>query len=134
MTLAAGCPRCTSPVTEKNHEWVCPDHGTVTPLWRPDTAGYEDFADHLNRCAALPSFLPWPITPGWAITDFGCVATPGKDARAAFVSCAGPTDLDGVVEVTVISEEPGVGLGARCAGWPAPTRARTSATGCRTRR
>jgi hypothetical protein len=39
-----------------------------------------------------------------------------EDARATFVSCAGPSDLDGVVELAVVSEEPGVGLGARCAG------------------
>jgi hypothetical protein len=32
------------------------------------------------------------------------------------ISSSGPTELDGVVEVTVVSEEPGVGLGARCAG------------------
>jgi hypothetical protein len=28
----------------------------------------------------------------------------------------GPSDLDGEVEVTIVSEEPGIGLGARCAG------------------
>ena len=38
------------------------------------------------------------------------------DGRASFISCSGPTDLDGVVELSVVSEEPGVGLGARCAG------------------
>jgi hypothetical protein len=32
------------------------------------------------------------------------------------LSCRGVSDLDGVVELTVVSEEPGVGLGARCAG------------------
>jgi hypothetical protein len=32
------------------------------------------------------------------------------------LSCSGVTDPDGVVELTVVSEEPGVGLGARCAG------------------
>ena len=32
------------------------------------------------------------------------------------MTCAGPSELDGVVELTVVSEEPGVGLGARCAG------------------
>lgn len=53
---------------------------------------------------------------GWSITDFGSVAVPGGDARACFVTCSGPSDLDGVVEVSVVSEEPGVGLGARCAG------------------
>ena len=44
------------------------------------------------------------------------MAAPGAEGRASFLTCAGPTDLDGVVELSVVTEEPGVGLGARCAG------------------
>ncbi len=116
MTLAAGCPRCTSPVTEDQGTWRCPDHGVITPLWRPGTASYEAMADHLGRCGGSATLVPWPLAPGWTITDFGCVAAPGADGRASMLSCRGVTDLDGVVELTVVSEEPGVGLGARCAG------------------
>jgi hypothetical protein len=116
MTLAAGCPRCTSPVTEKDHTWECQAHGAITPLWRPAAAGYEAIAEHLGRCGGAPTLVPWPLAPGWTITDFGCVAAPGQDARASMLSCRGVSDLDGVVELTVVSEEPGVGLGARCAG------------------
>jgi hypothetical protein len=64
----------------------------------------------------MPTFLPWPMTPGWTVTDFGTVSRPEQDGRASFITCSGPSDADGVVELTVISEEPGVGLGARCAG------------------
>ncbi len=116
MTLAPGCPRCPSPVTDDGGAWRCLDHGAILPLWRASSAGYEDFADHLQRSGVMPSLIPWPLRPGWSITDFGCVSGPDADAQAVFVSCAGPTDLDGVVELTVVSEEPGVGLGARCAG------------------
>jgi hypothetical protein len=116
MTLAAGCPRCSSPVTDDDGGWRCLDHGRITPLWRPSQAGYETFAEHLQQAQGMASLMPWPLSPGWAVTDFGCVAGPGRDARAAFVSCAGASELDGVVELTVVSEEPGVGLGARCAG------------------
>lgn len=73
-------------------------------------------AEHLGRCGASPTLVPWPLAPGWTITDFGCVAAPDEDARASMLSCSGVNDLDGVVELTVVSEEPGVGLGARCAG------------------
>lgn len=116
MTLAAGCPRCPSPVTQVESGWRCPDHGLITPLWRPAVADYGSFAEHVQRSGLLPTLMPWPMVPGWAVTDFGCVAEPGRDARASFVTCAGPSDPDGVVELTVVSEEPGVGLGARCAG------------------
>jgi hypothetical protein len=88
----------------------------IQPLWRPATPGYDSFAEHLTRSTAMPSLLPWPLTPGWSITDFGYVGGGDRDAKATFISCAGPSELDGVVELTVVSEEPGVGLGARCAG------------------
>ena len=116
MTLAAGCPRCSSPVSGDGTHWRCADHGAIKPLWRASIAGYDDFAEYLLQSAAMPSLLPWPLVPGWAVTDFGCVCVPGSDAQAVFISCAGPTEPDGVVELTVVSEEPGVGLGARCAG------------------
>lgn len=116
MSLAAGCPRCASAVDEQAAGWQCPVHGTIAPLWRASPPGYSSFTEHLARAAAMPSLLPWPLTLGWSVTDFGCVGGGDRDARAAFISCAGPSELDGVVELTVVSEEPGVGLGARCAG------------------
>lgn len=116
MSLAAGCPRCTSPMTQSGDEWSCPDHGVVTPLWRPAEADYDSLAAHLSCCQGVPSLVPWPLSPGWTITDFGCVATPGREAKAGVVACSGLSDLDGIVEVIVVSEEPGVGLGSRCAG------------------
>lgn len=116
MTLAAGCPRCSLPVVEDEHGWRCPDHASIAPLWRPAQAGYESLAEHLARCGQFPTLAPWPLPPGWTITDFGCVAAPRGDARASLSSCRGLTDPDGVVDLTIVSEEPGVGLGARCAG------------------
>lgn len=116
MALGAGCPRCASPVVDEGGVWHCVDHGTITPLWRPDAADYGSFTDHVRRAGAMPTFVPWPLTPGWAVTDFGSVAAPGTAGRASFITCSGPSELDGVVELSVVSEEPGVGLGARCAG------------------
>ena len=43
MTLAAGCPRCASPVTGEGEDWSCQDHGGIVPLWRPAKAGYAQF-------------------------------------------------------------------------------------------
>lgn len=116
MSLAPGCPRCAAPVTEEPDGWSCQDHGPIVPLWRPDEAGYETFAEHLRLAGGTPSLMPWPLSPGWLVTDFGCVVRPGLEARAGFVSCSGTSEHDGVVELTTVSEEPGVGLGARCAG------------------
>jgi hypothetical protein len=103
-------------VTETGGAYRCEDHGEITPLWRPDVPDYVGFGEHVRRAGSMPTFAPWPLPPGWSVTDFGCVAAPDRDARACFVTCSGPSDLDGVVELSVVSEEPGVGLGARCAG------------------
>ncbi|MDQ3616307.1 MAG: hypothetical protein M3393_06745 [Actinomycetota bacterium] len=116
MPLAASCPRCSSPVSGDGSTWRCLDHAVITPLWRPSVASYEAMAEHLRKCDTFPTLLPWPLSPGWSVTDFGCVGSPGEEVRATAASCAGASDLDGVVELSVISEEPGVGLGARCAG------------------
>ena len=55
------------------------------------------------------------MSPGWSIADFGCVGNDER-VRATVTTTVGTSDLDGKVEVTIVSEEPGVGLGARCAG------------------
>ena len=114
MPLAASCPRCTSPVTGEGVSFACSVHGPIEPLWRPDQADYDSFAELVGRSDQLPTYLPWPMSPGWSIADFGCVGT--GVVRATVTTTVGSSDLDGEVEVTIVSEEPGIGLGARCAG------------------
>ena len=118
MRLEPECPRCRSAVTPDGAGAQCATHGPVPPLWRPREPEYDSFGEYLLRAEHLPTWLPWPMVPGWEVTDFGCVAPQDGTPRAAFVSCAGPTEPDGVVELTVVTEEPGVGLGARIAGLP----------------
>lgn len=120
MSLAAGCPRCPTPVarTGPDGAWSCPEHGVITALWRPGEASYADFVAALEVAGEVPIYLPWPLSPGWRVTDFGCVGEPGqpRSARATMVSCSGTSELDGPVDVLVVAEEPGTGLGARYAG------------------
>lgn len=132
VSLVAGCPRCTSPVTGWDGSWACSDHGPVTPLWRPRAASYDAFAASLRQAGPFPTYLPWPMSPGWSVTDFG-VATDGApegadegDLEAAgagrgrvlatVTCCSGTSELDGPVDVFVVAEEPGAGVGGRCAG------------------
>jgi len=115
MSLAAGCPRCPEPVTESGGTWTCTDHGAVPPLWRPGTASYDTFTEHLAAADGFPTYVPWPLSPGWHVTDFGVVGSPGRP-RATLTGVAGPTPLDGPVAMLIVAEEPGTGLGARCAG------------------
>lgn len=117
MSLRVGCPRCPTPVAETgNGGWACPEHGEIVPLWQPVTSSYDEFAAHLGRAGAFPTFLPWPLGPGWSVTDFAAVA-PKEGAAVATMTCvSGTSVLDGPVDVIVVSEEVGTGLGARIAG------------------
>lgn len=115
MSLVPSCPRCPAAVREHEGGWSCAVHGAVPPLWRPAAPSYDELAEHLQRADGLPTYLPWPLPPGWEVTGFGVVGDPGRPC-ATITAVAGPTELDGPVEVLVVSEEPGTGLGARCAG------------------
>ena len=116
MALAASCPRCTTPLEGDGAESTCAQHGSVVPLWRSATSDYSTFTEVVRRAAELPTYLPWPMSPGWSIADFGCVAGGDGPALATVTTTIGASALDGEVEVTVVSEEPGVGLGSRVAG------------------
>lgn len=120
MSLAAGCPRCTTPVAETGPggSWACPEHGPIRPVWRPREATYDTFAEHLLASREFPTYLPWPLSPGWTVSDFAVVGDRPDRAVATLTCSAGTSDLDGPVELIVVAEEAGVGLGARCAGTP----------------
>lgn len=90
-------------------------HGVVAPLWRGGAPTYEAFAEHLGRAGELPTYLPWPPPPGWQVSGFACVGESGSP-RATMTCSTGTTPDDGVVDVMVVAEEAGTGLGARVAG------------------
>lgn len=112
------CPRCPTPLVEEDGVRVCPLHGTTDPLWRTVEAGYDSLMEHLTLAGAMPSWTPWPLPAGWTVSDFGAVRADGENGAvlATMATCGGLTDTDGHVSLTVVSEEPGVGLGARVAG------------------
>lgn len=110
MSLLAGCVRCSAPVLP------CPDHGEGPTLWRPPEATYDAFAEHLGASRQFPTYLPWPLSPGWAVTDFATVGDDTGRTRATLTCASGTSELDGPVDMLVVAEEAGTGLGARCAG------------------
>ena len=116
MRLEPGCPRCSAAVSASGSSWTCPTHGAITPLWRAEDPEYDAFAEYLRLSKPLQTWLPWPLPTDWKVTDFGCVAVEGRSALAAYATCTGTSEADGLVEVTAVTEEPGVGLAARCGG------------------
>lgn len=118
--LHPGCPRCSLPLTEAGDTWACPEHGPTPPLWRPQESTYDAFVKHLELASDFPTYLPWPMGPGWQVTDFGVVVQTGSVPRATVSCVSGTSALDGPVDVIVVSEEPGTGLGARAARLDSP--------------
>jgi hypothetical protein len=87
----------------------------VTPaLRRPAEPSYQEFVEVLGAAGDFPTYLPWPMSPGWSVSDFAVAGE--QPARATMTCSSGISALDGPVDVFVVSEESGVGLGARCAG------------------
>lgn len=86
-------------------------------MWRAEEdATYDAFAEHLTASRGFPSYLPWPVSPGWSVTDFAVVGDGVGEAIATLTCTSGTSVLDGPVDVIVVTEEVGTGLGARCAG------------------
>jgi len=124
MPLRTECPRCPSSLEAWSPEglastkgWSCPDHRPTPPLRRPDEASYDGFAEALATAGEFPTYLPWPMSPGWTVSDFGVVGERDPQRAKATLTCSsGTSALDGPVDVFVVSEESGTGLGSRCAG------------------
>jgi hypothetical protein len=125
------CPRCGGPVTEPSpwaSAWRCPLHGEVHPLrptYRPAAEGLRG----LLRDPVVPAWLPWPLPTGWLVTGFAGAGDDRSGTRACAVALSGPNPVGGLGEMLLVSEELGVGLGARFAGLPGPDPGPGFATG-----
>jgi hypothetical protein len=100
-------------------DWRCAVHGTVLPLHIVPHASQETL-DLARAAARVPLWGPWPLLPGWTITGIGWVGDDRSGGRATALACTGPAPLGGVADIVFVSEEPGIGLGARFAGLEGP--------------
>jgi len=112
------CPSCAAPVLaveEESGGYACAEHGRTPALWRAEEASYDVLSEHLQRDGSFPTYLPWPLAPGWSVTDVASICG-AEGARGVLTCTTGASELDGAVDVIVVAEEPGTGLGARVAG------------------
>jgi hypothetical protein len=122
MKTAPTCPRCGSLLHEASpwsSAWQCDAHGEVHPLRTVSSLSGEGLRAQL-RDATVPAWLPWPLPPGWLVTGFARAGDERSGARGCAVALTGPNPVGGPGEMLLISEEPGVGLGARFAGLGGP--------------
>jgi hypothetical protein len=122
MTKALICPRCQGELSEPSawhSAWQCARHGAVQPL-RPAHVPSTEGLHALLKTAAVPVWLPWPIPLGWLVTGFTGAGDDRSGTRGCAVALSGPNPVGGLGEMLIVSEEPGLGLGAGLAGLAGP--------------
>lgn len=115
MTAPARCPRCAAPLRRPglmSSDWTCAAHGPVAPYAHVAL----DALPHLVARSRVPAWLPWPLLPGWTLTGLASAGDERTGPTAVVVALSGPSPLGGPADLLLIAEEPGVGLGASCAG------------------
>ncbi|MCW2606017.1 MAG: putative phosphotransacetylase [Frankiales bacterium] len=95
-------------------DWQCERHGAVHPL-RVLPRVTAEHVRQVARTAAVPVWSPLPLLPGWTVTGLATAGLEGASTAVA-VTLSGPSPLGGPADLVLIAEEPGTGLGARCAG------------------
>ena len=125
------CPRCGGPLHEPSvwsSAWQCNLHGQVQPL-RPAFSPSREGLDGVLRSVTVPVWLPWPLPPGWLVTGFAAAGDERSGSCGCAVALTGPNPVGGPGEMLIISEQLGVGLGARFAGLNGPDPGRDFTAG-----
>jgi hypothetical protein len=131
MRAAPTCPRCGAALRAPSvwsSAWHCDQHGAVSPLGAVHSPS-RDGLEGLLRTSGVPAWLPWPLPAGWLVTGFAGAGDERTGMRGCVVALSGPNPVGGPADLLMVSEEPGVGLGARFAGLDSPDPGDGFATG-----
>ena len=94
--------------------WECETHGHVQPFYR----GHLEAIPKIAAASRVPLWAPQLLIPGWTVGGVGHCGDERTGATATVLAFSGPSPLGGPADMLLISEEPGVGLGAAMAGMP----------------
>lgn len=117
MSVAPRCPRCSGALRAPglmSSDWTCADHGRVSPWY----VGSIELIPKVVATARVPLWSPQLLINGWTVGGLGWCGDERTGATATVLACSGPSPLGGPADMLLISEEPGVGLGAALAGIP----------------
>ena len=109
-------------------DWRCDRHGAVAPLHSvlsltPELIG------QVAQQSGVPVWVLWPLPAGWMLTGALLTGDGRQPSVAAAVVCSGPSARGGPADLVLVSEEPGVGLGAGYAGLAGPDAGPTELSG-----
>ncbi|WP_344601317.1 DUF6758 family protein [Sporichthya brevicatena] len=125
MSGHPSCARCGRPVRAPgiwSNSWRCEVHEDVEPLAPVGLPTRERIERELHAGPSpdVPFWLPWPLPTGWLATGITHAGDDRHGVRATAVAFTGPNPVGGPADLVIVAEEPGVGLGARCAGLAGP--------------
>jgi hypothetical protein len=118
----ATCPRCRGELKAPglwSARWRCAEHGEVEPL-RVHAPVDAEVVHHVARQASVPVWLIHPLPVGWTVTGLAEAGDDRTGALAVAVAISGPCPVGGVADLLLVSEQPGIGLGASLAGISGP--------------
>lgn len=92
--------------------WSCATHGAVAPYGHSRLEALPQVASR----ARVPVWSPLPLLPSWTLTGLAAAGDDRTGAAATLLAMSGPSPLGGPADLLLIAEEPGIGLGQRCAG------------------
>lgn len=112
------CPRCGRSVHPPGlfrSSWRCDWHGDVAPYLVPGHVGPE-LVETVRSRSGVPVWLPAPLPALWAVEGLAYAGDERAPLRAVVTAVSGPSPLGGPVDLLLVAEEMGVGLGAALAG------------------
>jgi hypothetical protein len=124
MTLLRSCPRCGAVARQPNltsSSWACDEHGDIIPVG-PAKAPGPDLVHRVARESLVPVWIPRPMPEHWMLTGLQWAGDDHNGTLACVVAVSGPHpipevgDEDPAADLLLVSEQPGVGLGAHLAG------------------
>lgn len=122
MHQEPSCPRCGGELRAPglwSSAWTCARHGTVQPYTVVHHTG-QDAVEHVVKRAGVPVWMPRTLPHGWVCSGVAYAGDERSGACATVTCLSGPSPLGGPADLMIVAEEPGVGLGARHAGFDEP--------------
>jgi hypothetical protein len=95
-------------------DWTCAEHGRVSPWY----VGPSEVIPKLTASSRVPLWAPQLLIAGWTVGGAGWCGDERTGANATVLAFSGPSPLGGPADMLLVSEEPGIGLGAALAGRP----------------
>lgn len=99
--------------------WVCEEHGEIIPVG-PAQAPTQKLLRQVALDSLVPVWMPRPVPEGWQLT--GLQLAGAGSTVACVIALSGPNPLpeleddEVTADLLLVSEQPGVGLGAHLAG------------------